>query len=212
MAYTFSVTASWAPGPSTLANVMARAVAEGKRIDNLVPLFQRAQKSAIAGEMYMAMKRLKAAILNNRFGWDEKRRHPLTGEVIQAVATRYPSKRRDAKKDRKAINAVGEFYGKIRKLFFYQYDRNDNSARIGIIPGFLKTGASAEELAVKLATGGDVTVTPKMRGYMGALGLPISRSILSRPARPLVGALWQDEGSEIMRKIEDRFIERLLSY
>jgi hypothetical protein len=212
MAYTFSIAATWIPGPSILTNVLMRATAEGKRIDNLIPLFQRAQSSAIKGELRDVMKRLKAAIINNRFGWDEKRRHPLTGEVIQAVATRYPSKRRDAKKDRRAINAVGEFYGKVRKLFFYQYDRNDNSARIGIIPGFLKTGKSAEELAVKLATGGDVTVTPKVRGYMSALGLPISRSILSRPARPLVGALWQEEGSEIMRKIEDRFIERLFSY
>jgi hypothetical protein len=212
MAYTFSIAASWAPGPSTLANVMARAVAEGKRMDNLIPLFERAQKSAIAGEMCLTMKRLKAAILNNRFGWKEKQKYTATGEVMQAVVTRYPSKRRDAKKDRKAISSISDFYGKVRKLFFYQYDRNNNSARIGIIPGFLRTGHSAEYLAAKLATGGQTAITPRMRGYFGALGMPISAPSFLLPARPLVGPLWQDEGSEIMRKIEDRFIERLFSY
>ena len=162
-------------------------------------IMARALKSGLSSAGFHMRKKLVGAVKENKLGWPELRRHTPTGRSM----TPWLSTHRPPGFNR--ITSNGQLFGRLTRILRYQYESSPSPfVKVGILTE--KFGEKVGKLARLFQEGkpnfGAVFITPQMRRYFAAAGIPFKRTTtqLSSQPRPLFGPVY-DQEIEIVKSL-----------
>lgn len=201
-----------AQGASYIEKLVLDAIKNPAKAKKIQRLLESAAKRSVGQTAGRTRKLLKLRLKTNEYVFRPNTIYTLTGEEIGAVIKRWQPGS-DAPSKRRSIRKRGRFWGKLGNVILYrQYGRKKDQAAIGIVPGYKGTSRKAEEYARALEKGGTRDVTPRMRRYFAAIGIPLraSTSVLVNKPRPLISLTYDKEKTGMVKNLESGFLKRLL--
>lgn len=155
--------------------------------------FDRALKSA----GYQLRVKMLAAL---RAGGSRSARWAVMSGVKDFEESSVPRGRRlKHTRSRAFYGLMGRAGGKAGKSpIAYHVDKGQGKLTVGWM------GFQARRIAARLQAGFRISVSTKMRKHFFASGLSLLKSSIDVPGRPLVEPVWQDEGPDVLRRLELR--------
>jgi hypothetical protein len=168
-----------------------------------------ATKSAVRSGAFFFRGALKFAVKKNTFGWTGLANYTPDGTSIGARVRSNPPAPPGSKVRKGKAPRQTQFLGKLSNVFRYSMAGDGLSAVVGILRE--SVGAKGYSYFGLFQSGQDKVVTPQMRNYFGAIGIPLKRNTtaLHEPARPVVAPVWEQERGNIGKIMSAKLAEKL---
>lgn len=156
----------------------------------------RALKSGLSSAGFHFKKQLTDAVKGNALGWPELKKYPGSNSNAGAPMTAHMSANW-ATKGRRGFSTTAtkrKLFGKLARILRYQFVPEKLRTEVGVLPQITgdKSAILARNFQLGIPHWGRAEVTPSMRKYFAAIGMPLSPSTTRiKPAeRPLFGPVF----------------------
>ena len=155
-------------------------------------IFARALSSGLKSAGYHFKKQLTDAVKGNTLGWPELKRYPGATKPNTMMT---PFIRGNPPGNGiRGVSSSKKLFGNLVRILRYDFVAEKMRVEVGVLPQITgdKSAILARNFQLGIANWGRMDITPSMRKYFAAIGMPFARSTtrLNPAKRPLFGPVF----------------------
>jgi hypothetical protein len=156
-------------------------------------IMARALSSGLKSAGFHFKKALTDAVKGNTQGWPDLKRYPGGSNQVMTKVLR-ANWAYTGRKGVKQPDGLQKLFGKLARILRYDFVQDKLRVEVGVLPQITgdKSAILARNFQLGIANWGRMDITPSMRRYFAAIGMPFSGSTtrLNPAKRPLFGPVF----------------------